>query len=58
MGACSPRAAGQGYPPRVQAVAGRIRGHFEPDATACAYLHVIASEPEMVRKALAPRKIA
>ena len=33
-------------------------GRFEPDATARAYLHVIASEPEMVRKALAPRKIA
>jgi putative transcriptional regulator len=33
-------------------------GRVEPDAAARAYLQVIASEPEMVRKALAPRKIA
>ena len=31
---------------------------IEPDPAACAYLRVIATEPDMVRKALAPRKIA
>jgi putative transcriptional regulator len=30
------------------------QGRKEPDAAARAYLHVIASEPEMVRKALVP----
>ena len=30
----------------------------EPDSTARAYLHVIASDPQMVRKALSPRKVA
>jgi putative transcriptional regulator len=33
-------------------------GRIEPDPAAHAYLRVIASEPEMVRKALAGRKIA
>jgi putative transcriptional regulator len=32
------------------------QGRKEPDAAARAYLHVIASEPEMVRKALARRR--
>jgi putative transcriptional regulator len=32
------------------------QGRKEPDAAAKAYLHVIASEPEMVRKALARRR--
>ena len=32
------------------------QGHKQPDAAAKAYLHVIASEPEMVRKALARRR--
>jgi putative transcriptional regulator len=31
------------------------QGRKEPDAAAKAYLHVIASEPEMVRRALAHR---
>jgi putative transcriptional regulator len=31
------------------------QGRKEPDAAAKAYLHVIASEPEIVRKALANR---
>jgi putative transcriptional regulator len=31
------------------------QGRKEPDAAAKAYLHVIASEPELVRKALAKR---
>ena len=33
-------------------------GRIEPDPAARAYLRVIATEPDMVRKALAPRKIA
>jgi putative transcriptional regulator len=33
-------------------------GRVEPDPAAHAYLRVIATEPDMVRKALAPRKIA
>jgi putative transcriptional regulator len=32
------------------------QGRKEPDAAAKAYLHVIASEPEVVRKALARRR--
>jgi putative transcriptional regulator len=32
------------------------QGRKEPDAAAKAYLHVIASEPEVVRKALAKRR--
>lgn len=34
------------------------QGRKEPDAAAKAYLHVIASEPETVRKALARRRRA
>jgi putative transcriptional regulator len=34
------------------------QGRKEPDAAAKAYLHVIASEPEMVRRALARRRRA
>jgi putative transcriptional regulator len=34
------------------------QGRIEPDPAARAYLRVIATEPDMVRKALAPRKIA
>ena len=33
-------------------------GRVEPDPAAHAYLRVIATEPDMVRKALPPRKIA
>jgi len=33
------------------------QGRKEPDAAAKAYLDVIASEPEMVRKALARRRV-
>jgi putative transcriptional regulator len=33
-------------------------GRIEPDPAARAYLRVIATEPDVVRKALAPRKIA
>jgi putative transcriptional regulator len=32
------------------------QGRKEPDAAARAYLHVIAREPEVVRRALAPRR--
>ena len=32
------------------------QGRKEPDAAARAYLHVIASEPDMVRKAIARRR--
>jgi hypothetical protein len=32
------------------------QGRKEPDAAAKAYLHVIATDPEMVRKALARRR--
>lgn len=32
------------------------QGRYEPDAAARAYLHVIASEPEIVRRALETRR--
>jgi len=42
----------------IEALRDWEEGRIEPDATARAYLRVIATEPETVRRALAPRKVA